>query len=81
MHYQDHPVPKFNIDLERDRLTASQEDHTGATALVPDLPISQDKEPHLAGAFNDDFDSDHKTTGSQDLAVHSDRVELDLRVL
>jgi hypothetical protein len=63
MHYKDHPVLEFNINFKRDGRAASQKDHLGAAALVLDLPVSQDKESHLAGAFSDNVNPYHKATG------------------
>ena len=81
MHYKDHSVLEFNINIKRDGLAASQKNHLGTAALVLDLPVSQDKESHLAGAFTDNLNPNHKATGGQNLSVYSDWVELDLRVL
>jgi hypothetical protein len=63
MHNQDNSVLEFNINPERERLTACEKDHLGAATMVSNLPFKQDKESDSSVASHNDVHSYNKATG------------------
>ena len=59
MYHKDHPLPELNLDPELNRWATSQEDNTLATALVFDLPVTEDKKPDIAITFSHHFDANN----------------------
>jgi len=81
MHHQNHSLPEFDLNSQRNRRATGPQDHPRTATLVSDLPLSQNQKPDSPVAFDHDNHFDNKTASSQDFPVHSDRIQLDLRVL